>query len=282
MKVLFISRNYIGLSKGGLQKQIEHSANCLRDKGVNVIYHNSWENQIDDVDLCHLWSSCPDMTYHLGYAKRSGIPTVISPVFMRFEDPMWQVFLEYNLGRCFKGLLTPQRRIGHMISSCDKVIALNKEEAHYLKKVLHVKEDRIRIIPNGINKKFSAGDPSLFEKKYGFKDFVLQVGSLDSRKNALRTIKAMSKLPYKLVLIGPHEGSEDYYRQCKDAANENVLFMGQVDNNDPILASAYAAAKTFVLPAFSEVMPLVVYEAAQAGCNLVMSKTYPCEDNIRE
>lgn len=283
MKTLFIARSHIGLAKGGLEKQIELTANGLKNRGIEVIPFNPWENQVEQIDVCHFWSTSHQMSYHLEYAKKIGKPTVISPVFMRFEDSMFRLMLEYNLGRLIRGLFTGQRLFREMINKCDIIIALNKEEAFYLKKVLGVPDNRIRIVPNGIDRKFSGGNPQLFEQKYGIQDFVLQVGSIGPRKNALRTILAVSQLPYSLVLIGgPEAGQQEYYNKCKLAAGKNVLMLGHVENDDPLLASAYKAAKVFVLPSFSEVMPLAVYEAAQAGCNLVMSDTYPCEEIIRE
>jgi glycosyltransferase involved in cell wall biosynthesis len=39
-----------------------------------------------------------------------------------------------------------------------------------------------------------------------------------------------------------------------------------------LLASAYAAAKVFVLPSLKEVMPLTVLEAVAAGCPVAVTK----------
>ena len=47
-----------------------------------------------------------------------------------------------------------------------------------------------------------------------------------------------------------------------------------------MLVSAYAAAKVYVLPSYSEVMPLTVYEAAAAGCRVITSTRYPVASEI--
>ncbi len=283
MKVLFICRPNIGLSKGGLQGQIYRTAKGLEKRGIEVIFHDSWKNQIKDVDICHCWSSDPHMVYHVKEAKKSGIPVVISPVFMRFLEPLLKVMLEYRLAKLVPGLFTPQKIQHHMFRACDKVIALNMEEKKVLQRIFKLNKKSLEVIPNGIDQKFAKGDPELFKKKFGIKDFVLQVGYIESRKNALTTIKAVKNLPYKLVLVGGWEMRDQcYVEQCKRAANGNVIFTGHIDYDDPLIASAYAAAKVFVLPSFSEVMPLVVYEAAQAGCKLVLSDTYPCSELIKD
>ncbi len=283
MKVLFICRPNIGLSKGGLQGQIFRTAQGLRNRGVEVIFHDSWQNQIKEVDICHCWSSDPHMRYHVMEAKKAGIPIVISPVFMRFLEPLFKVMLEYRLANLLPGLFTPQKIQYRMFNACDKIIALNQEEERVLQRIFKLPASKLAVIPNGIDQKFSHGDAQVFKDKFGVDNFVLQVGYIEPRKNALTTIKAMRDIPYPLVLVGGWEmRDEEYVEQCKSQANENVIFTGHIDYDDPLLSSAYKAAKVFVLPSFSEVMPLVVYEAAQAGCELVLSNTYPCSEKITE
>ncbi len=283
MRVLFVSRSNIGLSRGGLQKQIRKTAEGLENNGIEVIFYNPWKNQIKEVDICHCWGSDPQMIYFVREAKRNKVPVVISPVFMRFSERLWLVKIEYWAGVFIRGLFTPQGLIYKMFRACDKIIALNKEEEDILKHVFRLHPETTSVIPNGIEKKFADGDPELFIKKYGVSDFVLQVGYIEERKNLLTTIKAMKGLPYKLVVVGGWEmRNEKYVKRCKAEGGDNVLFTGYIDHDDPLLAAAYAAAKVFVLPSFNEVMPLVVYEAAQAGCNLVLSNTFPCEKLLRD
>ena len=62
---------------------------------------------------------------------------------------------------------------------------------------------------------------------------------------------------------------------CRKEAGGNVLFTGGLAHDNPLLASAYAAARLFVLPSYSEVMPLTLYEAAAAGCRVIVSKNVP-------
>jgi len=259
------------------------TAEGLESKGVKVVYFNPWKNQLKGVDICHCWGIDPQMIYFVRQAKRYNIPVVISPVFMRFSEPTWLVALEYKLGRYIRGLFTPQGIIYQIFESCDKVIALNSEERSALERVFKLSREKTVIIPNGIEKKFANGDPRIFEERYGIRNFVLQVGYIERRKNLLTTIRAIRGLPYNLVVIGGWEmREEEYVLQCKKEAGDNVLFIGHIDHDDPLLASAYAAAKVFVLPSINEVMPLVVYEAAQAGCQIVLSNTFPCSKVIRD
>src|SRR5262249_55193271 len=112
-------------------------------------------------------------------------------------------------------------------------------------------------------------------------DFVLNVASIEGRKNQLSLIAAMKNLPYPLVIIGKATSEqEDYMNNCRKEAGSNVLFTGGLAHDDPLLASAYAAARLFVLPSSSEVMPLTLYEAAIAGCRVAVSRNVPIAPSI--
>lgn len=283
MKVLFISRAHIGLSKGGLQMQIHRTADGLRQRGIEVVLYDPWTNQIEDVDVVHVFCSFDHMYYHVVEAARLGKPVVFSPVFGYCEVSPWRARLEGALAKRLPGFLGNFKRLQRMLQLSDAIIALNAEEAQRMSWYFTVPRDRLVVIPNGVDEQFTNGDPSVFEQRYGFTDFVLQVGSIDANKNQLLAIQAMKGLPYKLVIVGaPLINQASYIDQCKAAAGDNVVFTGKLAFTDPLLPSAYAAARVFVLPSFSEVMPLCLYEASAAGCQLMASRNIAIEPGIRD
>jgi len=282
LRTLFVTRVHIGLGRGGLQKQIYRTAECLRERGVEVVYYDPWKDQANEVDVCHFFGSFSHMYYHFERAKQLGKPVVISPVFAPYNAPLWQVVLGVKVSKYIPGFLTAYKLLGKMLTQADRVLPLHEEEARRLTKCFRVPKDHITIIPNGIDRRFAEGDPTLFKEKYGISDFVLQVGSIDPNKNQLAVIKAMADLPYTYVSIGNVLLNNIAYREkCEAMAGENVLFVGQLDYSDPLLASAYAAAKVFMLPSYSEVMPLALYEACQAGCRIIVSKNIPICNELR-
>lgn len=87
MRVLFLTYPRIGMNRGGLQIQIEETAQGLTDIGVEVIRYDPWQNQIPNVDACHVFSVDGSMVYHTSRAVSLGVPVILSPVLNAFDTP---------------------------------------------------------------------------------------------------------------------------------------------------------------------------------------------------
>ncbi|MCC6181326.1 MAG: glycosyltransferase family 4 protein [Bacteroidia bacterium] len=263
--------------------QIEKTAEELIKNGVEIVFYDPWKNQIPEVDLCHVFSLDGSLVYHVQKAAMIGKPIVISPVLNCFRDSLLQTVLKVRLSSHIPGMYSDYKRAQLMLSDAVRVIVLNHEEKNVICKAFKFSQQNCIIVPNGINKTFASANPKLFENKYGVRNFILNVASIEQRKNQLNLIKAVKKLNYKLVIIGEATFTSQYYlEECRAIASDNVVFVGPLTYEDPLLASAFAAAKLFVLPSYSEVMPLTLYEAAVAGCKLITSRNVPISDQIKE
>lgn len=60
-------------------------------------------------------------------------------------------------------------------------------------------------------------------------------------------------------------------RPSAGAGGDRVTWLGQLDHHDPLLASAYAAARVFALPSWFETPGLAALEAALTGCALAIT-----------
>jgi glycosyltransferase involved in cell wall biosynthesis len=283
MRVLFVSQPHIGLGRGGFQSQVVRTKEGLERLGVEIVLHDPWTNPMDHVDLCHLFGPCGPMAPLAYEAKRKGKPVVFSPVLgTGGSSKLWTSWRARISGRV-PGLYTNVSLLRRILDLSDRVLALTKEEKSTLQRVFRVPEARIRTIPNGIDPRFSRGDPHPFEERYGISKYVLQVGTFHPIKNQLATILASAGLDVPLVLVGDAlVGQEAYMERCRAMAGDRVLFTGRIEHDDPLLASAYAGASVFALPSLSEVMPLSLYEAALAGCRLVVSKNVPVAAEIEK
>src|SRR5207237_9013780 len=85
-------------------------------------------------------------------------------------------------------------------------------------------------------------------------------------------IRAVRRLGRRLVLIGEAApGYRAYAQECRRAGEDQVVWLGSLDHHDPLLASAYAAARVFALPSWFETPGLAALEAALAGCAVVVT-----------
>jgi len=283
LKVLVVTRFHIGIFGGGVYRKIMKTTDGLSKKGVEVIFHDPWKNNIPDVDVVHFFTTYGGMHYYVREAKRCGKPVVISPVFAPYDIPLWQMRLRVKSAVHIPGWLVGYKLVNFMFALADLILPLHEQEADRIEKCFGVSRDKLHIVPNGTDRQFAEGDPAIFRDKYGLDEFILQVGSINRNKNQLTLIKALKELPFKCVIVGaPMSGHDEYEEKCRGLAGNNILFTGNIDYDDPILASAFAAAKVFVLPSFSEVMPQVLYQAMQAGCNTVLSRNIPIDDEIKD
>jgi glycosyltransferase involved in cell wall biosynthesis len=98
------------------------------------------------------------------------------------------------------------------------------------------------------------------------------VGRIEPRKNTLALIRAIRPLGLPLVVIGEaHPAFPRYAQDCRRAGRDQVVWLGKVDHHDPLLASAYAAARVFALPSWFETPGLAALEAALAGSAVVIT-----------
>ncbi|NMC61800.1 MAG: tetratricopeptide repeat protein [SAR324 cluster bacterium] len=113
------------------------------------------------------------------------------------------------------------------------------------------------------------GDPEMFIKQYGVKDFIFCVGRFETRKNQLMLLKALEDVNIPVVLAGGGFSYQPDY----DWAVRNFKRKGEtliLDRISPeMMASAYMACRIHVLASWYELPGLVSLEAARYGKNVV-------------
>jgi len=133
------------------------------------------------------------------------------------------------------------------------------------------------IIPNGTyplehNKYLEHNEYKIaFKKKFiiNTKYIILQVANYDFRKNQKMALEAFVESKVKdasLVFIGSQKNSytnklENYARQLN--AQNTVLFLENLSRNE--IMHAYVSADIFICSSLSEVQPLVILDAMNAG-----------------
>jgi len=141
-----------------------------------------------------------------------------------------------------------------------------------------VEKERVRVVPEGVEPGFGDVDPKAAadaRRRLGVPgEYLLFLGQVSARKNAVRILEAVAKLPGStppLVLAGPRKhGSEevlDAYHRL--GLGPRAMFLGHVADGD--LAALYAGASALVFPSLDEGFGLPVLEAFACGTPVLAS-----------
>ena len=200
--------------------------------------------------------------------KAAGIPGVVTIhdlIFLRHPEyyHWWDVEI-YR--RKFKSTLKEASRI-IAISECTKRDILYYGD---------FPEDKIDVIYQGCSNRFrksvSEADKNRVKAKYNLSDnFILNVGSIEARKNVLLAVKALGCLldSFRMVIVGKHTKYTDeviaYVK--KNGLEERVQILHGIPDDD--LPVIYHLAKVFVYPSRYEGFGIPIIEAIQTGLPVV-------------
>ena len=209
------------------------------------------------------------------YAKKNKIPYVLQahgsvlPFFQKEQmkevfDKLWGFSILYD--------------------AC-KVFALTEvEKDQYLK--MGVKEDRIEIVPLGINlaEYSDLGEEGEFRKKYGISDdekLILFLGRIHEIKGLDLLIDALNEVKYdnvKLAIVGGDYGYLDETKRLIDeyGLNDKVIFPGVLTGKDK--HSALIDCDIFAMPSRYESFTTSGLEAMACCKPLVLTKNNHIHD----
>lgn len=278
MKVALASYQSLMLIHGGphvVITELKHNLNAL---GVEADYFDMWqsENELRRYDLIHLFG-CNMEIYSLARnLKQRGFRFIVNPIFFTRHSPTyirWACMIQRQINRFYAGIYTDYGLVQSLCRMADLVQPNTSEEAHLVTKGLRIPEHKIRILHNGVSEEFIHGDPDLFYRRYGIKNFILNVGHIGPvRKNTLALVRALKNIDHPAVIIGritPDEETDRILEESK--SNPRLLIIHGLDHHSPMLASAYAACDVFVLPSRYETPGLAALEAALAGAKIVIT-----------
>jgi len=158
------------------------------------------------------------------------------------------------------------------------VIAISAQTARDLAELYGVPRDRIRVVYQGCSALFRAEAPEArlrtVAARFGLPDgFVLQVGTIERRKNLLLTVEALAGLPeVSLVVVGR---PTPYAREVEDRVRARgldgrVRFLSGVTADE--LAALYRLAAVVVYPSLIEGFGIPIVEALVSGTPVVTTR----------
>ena len=224
-----------------------------------------------DTDIVHthgLWT--PLSAAALAWRRRTGRPTVVSPHGML---DAWA--LKKSAPKKRLALALYER--AHL-ESASFVHVLNAAEAEALRS-LGIRTP-VAIVPNGVD----PDPPRPAAPSFMDRPTLLFLGRLTPKKGVFELIaafgQAASQLPgWRLALAGWQDQAADYRAEAA-ATGADIVFPGPLYGADK--DAAYANAAAFVLPSYSEGLPITVLEAWAAGCPVLMTRACNLPEGFAE
>ncbi len=166
-------------------------------------------------------------------------------------------------------------------SQADLIIAISKQTKQDLIDFLNVPASKIKVHYQSCHPQFlnsySESQLAFVREKYGIlKPYILQVGTLENRKNALLTIQAFAQSEaqktHQLVLVGKQTAycDELYEFAKKNTVSGRVKFIHQADFQD--FPALYQSASLSVYPSLFEGFGIPILEAMCSGVPVITSQ----------
>ena len=246
---------------------VEHLPETKNNKKLSSLWRLfSVSSQIkkDKVEIYHgLSGEIPVGLYKTGVKT---VVTIHDLIFMRY--PNLYSFFDRKI-QYFK--------FKYAVNKADLVIAISEQTKKDIVTYLNINPEKIKLIYQGCAQEFKEEIPSEFieltRKKYKLKsNFVLNVGTIEKRKNVLSVIKAIKDIDTQLVIIGK---KTSYFNEISNYISENnlqnkVVFLENVELKE--LASIYRMATIFIYPSVFEGFGIPIIEALYSKTPVITSK----------
>jgi glycosyltransferase involved in cell wall biosynthesis len=218
---------------------------------------------LDDADIVHATNHAAVPPVRAG---QSLVVTVHDLTFERFPEAFtrrWRWL--YRAGvraavRRAEALLVPSR------STADDLISAGGDPA------------RIHVIPLAASVTKNPDPAGTLERLRVPVPFVLNVGTLEPRKNQVRLVRAYRRmvastgLPHALILAGPHGwGTDELFHELAEGGPGRIVRTGSLSPED--LDALYRSADAFAYPSLYEGFGLPVLEAFARGVPTLASNT---------
>lgn len=163
-----------------------------------------------------------------------------------------------------------KNKIRLIVQLVDEVICLSNTEKTLLSNIVDkIDFNKIKVIPNPVPLP-SYDNERLIDIVGNIKEFILNVGRIEPRKNQLSIALALKNTGRNLLLIGEIKDKK-YADLIRSIPGVNVYFTGRLEINSGALKDAFSKAILYCHPSFSEGSSLAIIEAYFHGCPLVLS-----------
>lgn len=207
--------------------------------------------------------------------RKSGVPSVVTVHDLIFR-------------RCPRYYKAVDRRLydykyGAACRNADRIIAVSERTKADIVDIYGIDPDKIDVIYQGCDASFRAPisqqTPADVRRRLGLpEDYILQVGTIEERKNLITSVKALKYLPGDVTLVAVGRNHHGYLEKVmKAAADEGVTERLKVLTGVAFadLPAVYRMARLCLYPSRYEGFGIPVLEALES-CVPVIAATGSC------
>jgi glycosyltransferase involved in cell wall biosynthesis len=201
--------------------------------------------------------------------QKTGVKTIVTIhdlIFMRY--PNLYSFFDRKIH---------YYKFKYAANKANLVIAISEQTKKDIVTYLNINPEKIKVIYQGCAPAFKEEISSEFleftREKYQLPaNFILNVGTIEKRKNILSAIKAIKEIDTQLVIIGK---KTVYFNEINNYIIENniqnkVIFLENVELKE--LAAIYRMATLFIYPSVFEGFGIPIIEALYSKTPVITSK----------
>lgn len=239
---------------------------------INSILSSNWRsNRIvkdlehDQIDIYHGLSG--EIPIGLDQTSIKSVVTIHDLIFIRYPE------LYKKIDRTLY-----HKKFKYACEHADQIVAISEQTKLDIIEFFHIPEEKIKVIYQGCHESFkspkSEQEQQELIKKLGLpKEFILNVGTIEPRKNAFSIVKAIEKKDIPLVIVGKQTA---YSREmqayiAQHNMQKRVIFLQGLTMNE--LSILYSIAKLFVYPSIFEGFGIPIIEALYSGTPVITTKS---------
>lgn len=231
-----------------------------RESGLKKnLYH-------DNIDVFHgLSNVLPNKINKTGIKS---VVTIHDLIFLRFPQ-----FYEASHIAQYKA------HFARSTEMADMVIAVSKQTRDDLIEFFKISPQKIKVLYQSCHPSFyetrTSEEKKQVKEKYKLpSNFILNVGTIEARKNLLSILRTLNdkRIDVPLVVVGQHTDYEDQAQQyiAEHNMESRVILLHSVDDFE--LSCIYQLAKLSIYPSFYEGFGIPVIESLASGTPVITSK----------